>query len=235
MKRFPLYDNMLSSYTYNMLTCYHINKGNHMKTLAIISQKGGSGKTTIAVHLAFCAVLSGKSVALIDIDQQGSTIDWFKTRKTEHDLAAIHTTAAALTDLILKAKKGGADLVIIDTAPHSAEDAVIAARSADLILIPCHPSRFDLKAMPPTFEIVKLVGTKAFIVLNRCTGQKIAENAKEALESQGFPVLDIFIFDRAAYRHAVMDGRSVHEYEPGGKAALEIDQLFAFIKGKIKL
>jgi len=205
-----------------------------MKTVAIISGKGGSGKTTIAVHLAVCALQQRKSVALIDIDVQGSAMDWYKARK-HNEFSAAQSHAESLPDLLQTAKAGNVDLVIIDTAPHSNKDAAIAANLADLILIPCQPARFDLKAMPSTLDFITLIKTPAFILLNRCTGKKLAENARIVLRKQNFSVLDFQIHDRAAYRHAVNDGRSVHEYEPGGKAAAEIDTLYNFIKDRLEL
>jgi chromosome partitioning protein len=207
-----------------------------MKTLALVSQKGGSGKTTLAVHLAVCAIQKKKAVALIDIDQQGSAADWYAARDGDKDLAAIHATAEDLTELIKKAKAGGADLVIIDTAPHSDKAAAIAAKLADLVLIPCRPSRFDMKAIGASFEIIRLTKTPAFIVMNgtQPIGQN-AENAKAALKAQKLPVLEITISQRVAFSHAVLDGRSVHEYEPEGKAAQEIDALFSFVQDRLKL
>lgn len=206
-----------------------------MKTIALLSQKGGSGKTTLAVHLAVCAIQSGKAVALIDLDPQGSAVDWYEARDTTNELVAIQSTAAALPDILKKAKDGGVDLVIIDTAPHSSKDAATAAKLANFVLIPCRPSRFDLKAIRPTFDIIKLTKTPAAVVMNVCPRGRLAEDSREALRAQGFPVLDMMISQRVAFSHAVIDGRSVHEYEPEGAAAADIDALFSFIKDKVKL
>ena len=90
-----------------------------MKTLAIISQKGGSGKTTIAVHMAVCAIRQGFHTAIIDIDPQGSAIDWYMSREAQNELNAVQANAEKVQALLKQAKAGGADFVIIDTAPHS--------------------------------------------------------------------------------------------------------------------
>ena len=206
-----------------------------MKTLAIISQKGGSGKTTIAVHMAVCAIRQGYHTAIIDIDPQGSAIDWYMSREAQNELNAVQASADKIQLLLQQAKTGGADFVIIDTAPHSNSAAAIVAQLADYILMPCRPSRFDLKAIGSTASIAKLAKTPAAAVINAAPRGKLSEEAKEALQQQGIDVLDPVLQQRAAYTHAVIDGRSVHEYEPEGKAAAEIDELFSCLKKVIGL
>jgi chromosome partitioning protein len=206
-----------------------------MKTLAIISQKGGSGKTTIAVHMAVCAIRQGYHTAIIDIDPQGSAFDWYQSREVQNELNAVQAQACQLAALLKQAKVGGADFVIIDTAPHSDSAAAVAAQLADYILMPCRPSRFDLKAIGSTAAIARLAKTPAAAVINAAPRGKLSDEAKEALQQQGINVFDTVLQQRAAYTHAVIDGRSVHEYEPEGKAAAEIDELFACLKRSIRL
>jgi chromosome partitioning protein len=206
-----------------------------MKTLAIIAQKGGSGKTTIAVHMAVCAMRQKLHTALIDLDPQGSAYDWFLSRADNNKLNAVQATAGQLAALLKQAKTGGADFVIVDTAPHSDSAAAITAQLADFVLIPCRPARFDLKAISSTMEIVKLAKKPAAAVINAAPRGRLAEEAKEALTQQGITVVGTVLQQRAAYSHAVIDGRSVHEYEPDGKAAEEIDELFICLKKLLKL
>lgn len=206
-----------------------------MKTLAIISQKGGSGKTTIAVHMAVCAIRQGLHTAIIDIDPQGSAYDWYLSREEQNELNAVQASAGQLAALLKQAKTGGADFVIVDTAPHSDSAAAMTAQLADFILIPCRPARFDLKAISSTAEIIKLAKTPAAVIINAAPRGKLAEEAREALESQGITVLPPVLQNRVAYSHAVVDGRSVHEYEPEGKAAEEIDELFTCLRKVLKL
>ena len=200
-----------------------------MKTMALIAQKGGTGKTTIAVHIAVCAMRHNLKTALIDIDPQASAYRWNESRPDDRKLDAIRGEAGQIPAFLKQAKAGGIDLVIIDTAPHSDSAAAIAAQLADLVLIPCRPARFDLDAIASTFEIARLAKVRAAVVINAAPRGKLAGEARQALKEQDITVIDTVLHQRAAYSHAVIDGRSVHEYEPDGKAAAEIDDLYNYI------
>src|SRR4051812_22811565 len=105
-----------------------------MKTAAVISQKGGAGKTTIAVHLAVAAERGGRSAAIIDLDPQASATTWKDLRQADTP-PVVSSQPARLANVLATAAKHGAELVIIDTAPHSETAALTAARAADLIMI----------------------------------------------------------------------------------------------------
>ena len=116
-----------------------------MKTIAIVSQKGGVGKSTLAVHLAALASETQK-VILMDLDPQGSAMEWGSRRGDRApDITPAHP--ASLAREIERARGDGYDLVVIDTAPHSDHAALQAARAADLIVVPCRPATFDLAAI----------------------------------------------------------------------------------------
>ena len=200
-----------------------------MKTLVILAQKGGSGKTTLAVHMAVCAARQKRRTALIDIDPQVSAFNWNESRDEGRKLDAAKAEVGQIPVLLQQAKDGGIDLVIIDTAPHSDSAAAIAAQYADLVLIPCRPARFDLDAIASTVQIATVAKKSAAVVINAAPRGKLAEEARVALERQGITVIDTVLHQRVAYSHAVIDGRSVHEYEPNGKAAAEIDELYNHI------
>jgi len=200
-----------------------------MKTLAILAQKGGSGKTTVAVHMAVCATRRKLKTAIIDIDPQRSAYQWNASRPDDQKLDAVMADADQLAGLLHKAKAGGIDLTIIDTAPHSNASAAIAARLADYVLIPCRPARFDLDAIASTVDIARAANTPAAIVINAAPRGRLAEEARAALMGKGITVIETVLHQRAAYSHAVIDGRSVHEYEPKGAAAAEIDDLYHHI------
>jgi chromosome partitioning protein len=202
-----------------------------MKTLVILAQKGGSGKTTLAVHMAVCAARQKRRTALIDIDPQSSAFNWNESRDEGRKLDAAKAEAGQIPALLQQAKAGGIDLAIIDTAPHSDSAAAIAAQYADLVLIPCRPARFDLDAIASTVQIATVAKKSAAVVINAAPRGKLVEEARAALKRQGITVIDTVLHQRAAYGHAVIDGRSVHEYEPDGKAAAEIDELYNHLTG----
>lgn len=201
-----------------------------MKTVAIVSQKGGSGKTTVAVHLAVCAELAGKTAAIIDLDPQASAQEWHSRRDAEAP-EVITATPEQLPALLKSAKANGADLAIIDTAPHSDRAAVAAANLADLVLIPCRPSAFDVAAIGTTLNLLKV--TKALnrtaILLNAAPPRGVLTDVAEAGLSEIVPVVPVRLHQRAAYSHAINSGHSVEEYDPQGKAAEEIRALYKWI------
>jgi chromosome partitioning protein len=200
-----------------------------MKTLAIEAQKGGSGKTTTTVHVAFCAVRRKLKTAIIDVDPQKSAWKWNQSRPKELRLDITTADADTLPDKIEKARVGGIDLLIVDTPPHSDSLAAIVAQHADFILIPCRPARFDLDAITSTVDIARAANIPAAIVINAAPRGRLVDEAKRQLTGRQIAVLPTVIHQRVAYSHAVIDGRSVHEYEPEGKAAAEIDELYNHI------
>ena len=121
-----------------------------MKTVAILSQKGGTGKTTLAVHLAVAAERRDVPVAVLDLDPQASAADWKDSRPGDAP-SVTSIQASRLRKALDVAGSAGAALVIIDSAPHSADAAIAAAEAADLILIPCRraSSTFVLSPRPP--------------------------------------------------------------------------------------
>ena len=158
-----------------------------MKTLAIISQKGGSGKTTIAVHVAVCASQRKLKTAIIDIDPQRSAYQWNQSRPDGMKLDAVTANASQLAVLLAKAKAGGIDLAIIDSAPHSDSEAAIAAQLADYVLIPCRPARFDLYAIASTVDIAKAANTPAAVVINAAPRGRLADEGSRRPAAPGRP------------------------------------------------
>jgi chromosome partitioning protein len=197
-----------------------------MQTIAVISQKGGTGKTTLALNLAVAAESSGFATAIIDLDPQASAKEWSKSREVEAPVV-ISAHASQLDEVLAAARKNGAALSIIDTAPHSERDALASARAADLILLPCRPAILDLRAMASTKELADLARTPALAVINAAPPRgHLPDEAADAIRSYGLEVASVVIAHRAAFVHSLTLGQTVIEYEPGGKAASEIIELF---------
>ena len=206
-----------------------------MKTIAIISQKGGAGKTTLALHLAVAAELDGQRAAVIDLDPQASAASWGDSRE-EDTPAVVSAQAARLINVLEAAKEAGAKLAFIDTAPHSESSALAAARAADLVLIPCRPAILDLRAISNTVDLVKLAGANACIVLNAVPPRgTLADEAAEAVSGYGVNLLPVRVGHRAAFIHALTAGQTAQEYEPQGKAAAESQKIYMSIRKYVKI
>lgn len=198
-----------------------------MTTISILSQKGGAGKTTIAINLAGAAEAEGLQTAIIDLDPQASAKAWHDHRQKESPVV-ISAQAARLQDVLATASTHGAGLCIIDTAPHSETAALAAAKAADLVLIPCRASYIDLKAISTSVDLVQLAKRPALFVLScvRPGDKSLPDQAEQALAVHGIPVSPVRITLRSAFVHALTAGQTVTEYEPDGAAAGEIRALF---------
>jgi chromosome partitioning protein len=207
-----------------------------METLALIAQKGGCGKSTLAVHMAVCAAMYGQRVALIDLDPQGSAFAWNEIRQPGRKFDAIHATASELPGLLQKAEAAGTDFAIIDTAPHTNKDPPAVAQLADFVLIPARPAFFDLKAMAATVIALHMTKTPRAVVINAAPhGWRLVAEARDSLEKAGVTVLPQPIHQYAALGHAVTGGMSIHEYEPDSPAATEIEGLYKALAGYLGL
>lgn len=201
-----------------------------MYTVAILSQKGGTGKTTMALHLAVASEKAGQLAAVIDLDPQASAAGWKDSRQAETPVV-VSVPATRLPQALEAARAGGADLSLIDSAPHSGDVALAAAEAADLILIPCRAGILDLRAIGATARIVKLSGKRAFVVLNAMPARapNVLADARAAVSVHGLDVSPVSIQQRATYAHALTAGQTAHEYEPTGKAADEVAELYAWL------
>lgn len=201
-----------------------------MKTIAILSQKGGAGKTTLAVNLAVVANNATKGrAAVIDLDPQASATSWGDSREAETPVV-VSAQASRLPQVLKAAEENAAKVVILDTAPHSESAALAAARAADFVLIPCRPAILDLRAINSTIDLVRLAGVKAAVVLN-CIPPRgaLAEEAAEAISGYNIPMAPTRIGQRAVFQHSLTVGQGAAEYEPDGKGAEEIKALYLWM------
>ena len=207
-----------------------------MPTIAIISQKGGAGKTTLAVHLAAAAEAAGYVSLVIDTDPQATAGQWASWRN-ERPPEVIDSAPPNLARKIEQAQAQGAEFIVIDTPPHADSAATKAMEAADLVLIPCRPSAFDLAAIQTTAQLVKSFRKPAYVVFTSGApnAPRMYEEVSELVEGFGVKACPYPMSDRAAYRHASAEGKTAQEIEPKGKAAQEIQQIYKWACGLVDM
>ena len=204
-----------------------------MNVIALISQKGGSGKTTLAAALAVAHEEDGGTAAVVDLDPQGSSLAWHHFRDGQPPLVA-----AGHPPRLERALQGfrnhGVSLVVIDTAPRASAGALAAARLADLVLVPCRPSSPDLAAIGATLEVAALAGAEAAVILNAVPPRgSLAAEAAAAVRGIGARLAPVTIGSRIAHVHAFTLGRTAQEFEPRGTAAAEVQELYRWTAGEL--
>jgi chromosome partitioning protein len=208
-----------------------------MKTIVVANQKGGSGKSTVTVHLAAAAELAGDGPVIIsDTDPQGTAADWFNQRKRAGLDAPLYS-ALTLSDLgekIQALDDAGAAYLFIDTAPSiGAVNADLFAR-ADVILIPLNPTPADLRALVKGLPLIRKSGTPFHFVLARVRPNlRNNDGTAAALDALGL-VLNTRMHERVIYAETFAHGKTALEIEPKGVAALEIAALWADLKAKME-
>ena len=206
-----------------------------MRTIAFMGQKGGTGKTTLAVHAAVAAEQDGHRVVLIDTDPQQSATYWANNREASTPVVAT-AVASQLAEVLEAARAEGMTLAIVDSAPHSSPNASEVARLADFVVIPTRASAFDLAAAESTVGIVKAAGKPFGFVLN-AIDQKVAESmeALEFLETQyAGKVAPYRVGNRIAFARSIASGKGATEFDISeGKARGEIKLLWKWIKDQL--
>jgi chromosome partitioning protein len=205
-----------------------------MRTLTFVTQKGGTGKSTLAASLAVAAEEKGQRVHVLDLDPQGSLKNWRGRRKA--DAPAVDVVDAPRINAALDAlRKAGTNLVVIDTAGADTPATSAAIRASSLCLIPVRPSIVDLEASRKTVQtIIRMERPFAFI-LNHCPpGRNVrVTDAGRALKTLGHSA-EPPIMTRADYIDAMGLGLGVTEQNPSGKAAKEIRDLWTWIDRETK-
>jgi chromosome partitioning protein len=205
-----------------------------MKTVAVVSQKGGAGKTTMSVHVAVAGAQAGEKVVIIDLDPQTNAASWGDLREAEYP-AVMAVPPGRLPQALQAAREEGVTLAVIDTAAKSENPALEAAKTADLVLIPCRRSFFDVDAMSWTANLLKLAGKPGYVVLNALKpgSTKIQGDVTNAIGAYGLTAAPVVIHDRGAYINAIPAGQAAQEFEPQGAAAKEIKDLYAWLQRTI--
>ena len=204
-----------------------------MKTVVITSQKGGSGKTTVAAHLAVAAEHAGHgSAVVIDTDPQQTLATWWKVREAETPKLAPVSLRELPEKLKVLAQMGFA-YCFIDTPPALTEQNRRVLKIADLVLIPARPSPNDLWSLGATLDLVKQAGTPFVFVLTQAKGNaRITVQTIAALSEHG-QVLQSVIHDRVDYATSMTDGRTALEISPRGPAAAEAAAFWGLTRARL--
>ena len=201
--------------------------------ISLVSQKGGSGKTTLCVNMAALAFTNNVSVAIIDLDPQASSTSWAAVRQDSLTVTSCHPPFLDKTIKTLQDK--GYTLIFIDTPPHNSTAAANAIKASDFVVVPVRPSSFDLVATNSTLDLIKANSTPSGAVLNAIPPRTtVANSAEDFLIESGFEILGR-VGHRMSIQHALTAGRGVAEVEPQSSATEEIISLWNQIAGKVKL
>lgn len=205
-----------------------------MRVIAVASQKGGTGKTTLSGHLAVQAEIAGAGpVALVDTDPQGSLSDWWNARKAETP-AFVHTSIHTLEPDLQVLERSGVELVIIDTPPAITSAIVEVVKVADMVLIPVRPSPHDLAAAGVTVELVESLGKPLIFVINSASARaRISSEAAIALSQHG-TVASTIVHQRTDFASSMIDGRTVMEVGRAGRSAAEIEGLWDYVGRRLE-
>ena len=200
-----------------------------MRILALASQKGGVGKTTLAGQLAVEAEASGAGpVAIIDTDPQGSLAAWWNGREAETPVF-VRAAIDGLPDQIEALRGHGIALVLIDTPPAITESIAAVVATADLVLIPTRPSPHDLRAVGATVDLVERCRKPMVFVVNGAAPRaRITADAAVALSQHG-AVAPVVVHQRVDFASSMIDGRTVREVAPDGNSAREVAELWTYV------
>lgn len=207
-----------------------------MKTIATMGQKGGTGKTTTALGIAVCAVQAGDTVAVIDLDPQATAANWSDRREAK-DVTVITCAPGRLDKVLEAAAENGVTLAIVDTAGRSAEAAIAAAKAARVVIIPIQAQIFDIETLTNVKEVLMLAGNpRSVVVVNRALahgGTRHIDAAVEAVD-QGFDVCPTVLFSRTAHGDSGNFGQTAIDFEPDGKAALEMQAVYTYVRERME-
>jgi chromosome partitioning protein len=201
-----------------------------MKTIAIVSQKGGVGKTTTAIELGFAAHLAGFAVAIIDLDPQGTAAKW-GDRREDGSLSVIGGQASRLSVILDTARENGAELVIIDTPPSAEAVALQAVKVSDYVLVPTRAGGFDIEAIQTTLEMAEFAKRPASVLINAVptNRQHLGTRALAGLRERGISVAPTMWMERAAFADLGADDLAAQERDLTSKAAQEVAALFEWL------
>ncbi|MDR3507940.1 MAG: AAA family ATPase [Caulobacteraceae bacterium] len=209
-----------------------------MRTLAVVALKGGTGKTTVAVNLASRAHAAGLKVVLADMDPQGSSSDWSKSRGGAAPMT-LPLKFGSLFPAQNTADNAGVDLMILDTRASSQMDTVAAVKAADLSLIVVRPTVIDLRAIAATVDLLRPLRRQAAFVINQAPCQRTGRDPVMVLEAielllrYGLAIAPVGLRGRQIYQTTFSRGTTPAEEDPASAAGAETQRLWDFAAEKL--
>jgi chromosome partitioning protein len=204
--------------------------------VSIAQQKGGAGKTTLAIQLGVAWLVMGRRVAMLDIDPQASLFTWFNLRRRrlgdDEGALLVQGLSGWRLGSELRRLRREFDCILVDSPPHAESDARSAIREADLALLPCQPNALDLWASKTTLDLAESAGTEALLVLNRVPARsRAAEAIRGEIEAQRWPLALACLGNRQAFAASIGEGRGIAETAPKSPAGQEIAALAEEVLG----
>jgi chromosome partitioning protein len=200
-----------------------------MKAITFVTQKGGSGKSTLCISLAVAAQEAGQSVCILEMDRQATVSDWAEHRNADTPEVA-QIDATQLDDIMARLRDSDFDYVFIDTPGVDSPGTLAAIRAADLCVIPCRPTPADLRAFKPTLAAIYRLEKKFAFVLNQTPPRSYrVRDAADGLAVLGV-LPDVNIVTRNDHQDALGMGQGVTEFNPTGQAASEVRRLWTWIE-----
>ena len=204
-----------------------------MRSIAVVSRKGGSGKTTLAGHLAVAAEQAGAGpVAIIDTDPQASLTDWWNARQDGSPLF-VQTSFDDLATDCDRLKAAGIELLIIDTPPAISDSIETCIELADLVVIPSRPSPHDIRSVVSTVDLVEHLGKPLVFVINAALSRAKITTEAIALLSRHGPIAPVLVGQRVDFAASMTDGRTVMELPGTSKSSDEIAGLWAYLAARL--
>lgn len=207
-----------------------------MRIIAVIAQKGGTGKTTLSTNLSACGVASGKTTVLIDLDSQPTSTLWGDRRNEHFDgrdaLQVVSTQVARLPQVLTVCQQNGAGFVVLDTPPRTDSATLAACKAAELVLIAVRPAINDIETLTAVKDLLGLAGNpRAAVVINAAPvrGSRHLQ-CERFCESLGLACAPVVLRHRQAYADAPNRGLGVCEHEPSGEASAEMQRLFRWVQ-----
>ncbi len=211
-----------------------LRKGEGMRVVSFVTQKGGSGKSTTAASIAVAAFQQGRRVFMLELDRQGTLSDWADARQAGEGPEFERIDATALDKALATLREAGYDLAVVDTPGVDSPATVAAMRAADLCLVPCRPTATDLRGCLPTVQsLIRLEKPFAF-VLSQCPPRSArVEETRAGLAALGL-IAEPPIVSRADHQDAMAAGLGVTEFNDAGAAAAEVRRLWEWIDAKLE-